>query len=85
MSTSAHLNLWKQQLGAVPESVWERTDLVTLVLADNGLTELPAALARIRDLRHLDLRGNPVIELPDELAMLPRLEKLDLRLLIADC
>src|SRR5689334_18412412 len=30
----ANLNLWKNRLGRVPESVWERTDLETLVLAD---------------------------------------------------
>jgi hypothetical protein len=32
---TAHLNLWKQHLGHVPESVWERVDLETIVLADN--------------------------------------------------
>jgi hypothetical protein len=34
------LNLWKRGLGTVPESVWEDTELETLVLADNGLTEV---------------------------------------------
>ena len=51
MSSSAHLNLWKQQLGAVPESIWERTDLETLVLADNGLTEVSGRIGRLKKLR----------------------------------
>jgi hypothetical protein len=31
------LNLWKLHLGRVPESVWEDTELETLVLAENDL------------------------------------------------
>lgn len=42
---SAQLSLWKQRLGSVPEWVWERTELETLVLADNGLSEIPIILA----------------------------------------
>jgi hypothetical protein len=41
--TDAHgpnLNLWKHQLGYVPDAVWSRTDLETLVLAENALSEL---------------------------------------------
>jgi hypothetical protein len=41
------INLWKQHLGCVPEWVWERTDAETLVLADNDLRELPAAIGRM--------------------------------------
>ena len=29
--SSSHLNLWKKQLGRVPDSVWEQSDLETLV------------------------------------------------------
>ena len=29
------MNLWKQRLGHIPDWVWERTELETLVLADN--------------------------------------------------
>jgi Leucine-rich repeat (LRR) protein len=65
MSISAHLNLWKQQLGAVPESVWERTDLVTLVLADNGLIEVSSQIGRLDKLRMLDLGHNQLTRVPD--------------------
>lgn len=43
----SHLNLWKQHLGAVPESAWQDRELETLVLADNDLTEVPAELGRL--------------------------------------
>jgi hypothetical protein len=35
---SPHLSLWRQGLGVVPDEVWRRTDLRTLLLADNDLT-----------------------------------------------
>lgn len=41
------LNLWRQQLGQVPESVWRRTELQVLILADNGLTDLPPEIGRL--------------------------------------
>jgi hypothetical protein len=34
------LNLWKQRLGRVLDSVWEQTELLTPVLADNALQEV---------------------------------------------
>jgi hypothetical protein len=43
----AHLNLWKQHLRVVPDAVWERVELETLVLADNGLTAVPNDLGRL--------------------------------------
>jgi hypothetical protein len=38
--TPRTLNLWKRGLGQVPDSVWDQAELETLVLADNGLTEV---------------------------------------------
>jgi len=32
-----NLNLWKRGLGRVPESVWDQTELETLVLADKRI------------------------------------------------
>jgi hypothetical protein len=58
MSTSAHLNLWKPQLRAVPDSVWKRTDFVTLVLAGNGPTDVSSQIGRLDTLRMLDLGHN---------------------------
>ena len=63
----SHLNLWKKQLGRVPDSVWEQTNLETLVLADNGLREVPEQIGRLARLRMLDLGHNELTSVPDGL------------------
>jgi Leucine-rich repeat (LRR) protein len=73
MSSSAHLNLWKQQLGTVPESVWERTDLETLVLADTGLAEVSSRIGGLKKLRMLDLGHNQLTRIPDAIGDLDAL------------
>lgn len=57
-AASVHLNLWKKQLGAVPESVWDRHELESLVLADNGLVEISERVGELKRLRMLDLGHN---------------------------
>jgi len=59
-----HLNYWKQQLGRVPDEVWEHSDAETLVLADNGLTELPLRIGELQNLRMLDLGHNALTSIP---------------------
>jgi len=59
-----HLNYWKQQLGRVPDEVWEHPDAETLVLADNGLTDLPPRIGELRNLRMLDLGHNALTSIP---------------------
>ena len=49
------MNLWKKQLGRVPDSVWEQTELESLVLAENGLSEVSEQIGRLKRLRMLDL------------------------------
>lgn len=39
-TSEIHLNLWKKQLGHVPDSVWNQVQVETLVLADNGLSQI---------------------------------------------
>ena len=51
----AHLSLWKKRLGRVPEWVWKRTEIETLVLADNELSEVPGQIGHLKNLRMLDL------------------------------
>src|ERR1700690_2453269 len=53
-----HLNLWKHGLGSVPESVWDETELETLVLADNGLYKVSERIGALKKLRMLDLGHN---------------------------
>ncbi|WP_419669098.1 leucine-rich repeat domain-containing protein [Streptomyces sp. 2-1] len=52
------LNLWRQQLGKVPESVWQDTELQVLILADNGLIDLPPEIGHLHRLATLDLGHN---------------------------
>ena len=42
-----HLELWKHLLVTVPDFLWESVQLETLVLADNGLTEVSAEIGRL--------------------------------------
>jgi hypothetical protein len=64
------LDLWKQRLGEVPAWVWERTELETLVLADNELTEVSAQVSLLRRLRMLDLGHNFLAAVPEALGEL---------------
>ncbi len=59
-----HLNFWKQRLGTVPDSVWDQTDLETLVLADNELQEVSEQIGRLKKLRMLDLGHNRLVRVP---------------------
>jgi Leucine-rich repeat (LRR) protein len=61
----ANLSLWKQHCGQVPESVWEQSDLETLVLADNDLTEISERIGHLTHLRMLDLGHNALRSLPE--------------------
>ena len=55
-----HLNLWRQKLLRVPDSVWEQRQLESLVLADNALTEVSERIGGLTRLRMLDL-GAPLV------------------------
>jgi Leucine-rich repeat (LRR) protein len=65
---SPNLNLWKKRLHRVPDWVWERSDLETLVLADNQLSEVSGQIGRLKKLRMLDLGHNGLTHVPDALA-----------------
>ena len=67
MPATVELNLWKKRLGHVPDWVWERTEVETLILADNGLTEISERIGRLQRLRTLDLGHNQLSQLPDTL------------------
>jgi Leucine-rich repeat (LRR) protein len=73
MSSTSNLNLWKQQLEQIPDSVWQQTEIETLVLADNHLSELSGLIGRLKMLRMLDLGHNQLAQLPDEIGDLPNL------------
>lgn len=66
--STTYLSFWKNRLGCVPESVWEKTELEALVLADNDLSELSEQIGCLRRLRMLDLGHNRLGKVPDALA-----------------
>jgi hypothetical protein len=35
------MNLWNQNIGLVPDHVFDQTDLTSLILAGNALTDAP--------------------------------------------
>ena len=49
----------------MPDSAWERTELETLVLADNGLSEVSERIGRLKRLRMLDLGHKQLTRVPD--------------------
>ncbi len=67
-SPASQLNLWKKRLEVVPDWVWERTEVESLVLADNGLSSVSDRIGRLRRLRMLDLGHNQLTCVPDALA-----------------
>src|SRR5205823_12250383 len=72
-SSALHLNWWKKGLGRVPDSLWQRTELETLVLADNDLSEVSDQIGRLKRLRMLDLGHNELVYVPDGLSDLEEL------------
>jgi len=67
MPATVELNLWKKRLGHVPDWVWERTELETLILADNKLMEISDQIGGLQRLRTLDVGHNHLSQLPDTL------------------
>ena len=68
-----------QDLGAIPASVFQMTNLVSLNLADTGLTSVPAEIGDMKNLQVLYLDGNPkLVSLPDQIGNLPNLRILSL-------
>ena len=54
-------NLWKQNLGKVPDDVWQQTRVSVLILADNSLTELSPQIGRLQRRHQHFLRARAVL------------------------
>ena len=70
---SSNLSLWKKRLASVPDWVWERHDLHTLVLADNDLSQISAQIGQLKQLRMLDLGHNKLEQVPEALGNIEEL------------
>lgn len=64
------------QLSAIPPSVGELAQLVTLLLNDNQIQSLPREIGSLRKLETLFLQHNRLMSLPPELGMLANLKVL---------
>ncbi|SCL71273.1 COR domain-containing protein [Micromonospora peucetia] len=71
-------NLSRTGLSALPPELLARTDLETLILYHNHITDLPAEVGKLHRLRKLDLAGNSLTGLPAEIGELKLLRELDL-------
>ena len=58
---------------AIPDAVWDRADLLRLVVADMALTVLPSQLGRLRALTTLDAAHNALGDVPEALGELSSL------------
>jgi Leucine-rich repeat (LRR) protein len=64
------LNLWKKNLGAVPDEIWNDLEFTVLILADNALSAISSRIGELQHLRTLDLGHNQLTNLPVELGKL---------------
>ncbi|WP_321473721.1 leucine-rich repeat domain-containing protein [uncultured Paludibaculum sp.] len=72
------LDLWNNQLTALPDWLGHLTQLQRLYLSTNQLTTLPDWLGHLTQLQRLDLSTNQLTTLPDWLGQLTQLQRLDL-------
>lgn len=61
----SHLDLSRNNLGAVPDWLGQLTNLTSLNLGGNQLTTLPDWLGQLTNLTSLDLGGTQLTALPD--------------------
>ena len=73
------LNLFSQNLTAIPSAVFTMTNLEYLNLADNKITDVPSDIGNLTHLKWLYLNQNPIASLPDSMSKLA-----DLQLLAAE-
>uniref|UniRef100_A0A8D3CSC9 RING-type domain-containing protein n=1 Tax=Scophthalmus maximus TaxID=52904 RepID=A0A8D3CSC9_SCOMX len=72
------LNVEKNRLKALPDSIADLRLLQTLNLKGNSLSELPSSVGSLRSLRTLDLSDNNIVQLPKALAYIRTLESFTL-------
>jgi small GTP-binding protein len=70
------LNLYSNQLSAIPERLSELESLTYLNLNSNNLAVLPVSIGRLKSLRVLNLNNNQLLSLPDTIVQLTALQEL---------
>ncbi|XDD45368.1 leucine-rich repeat domain-containing protein [Leptospira sp. WS39.C2] len=70
------LNLSNKEVGILPTSIGNLSNVEELTLQYDSLTTLPKEIGNLKQLRILNLFGNPLTDLPEELGNLQNLEVL---------
>jgi leucine-rich repeat protein SHOC2 len=70
------LELSRQQLNSLPESIGQLTNLVNLGLYDNQLTSLPSSIGQLISLEWLNICSNQLESLPEAIGQLTNLTEL---------
>lgn len=78
LSSLTRLDLSNQGLKALPDALFQLTQLTQLSAGGNALTALPAGIASLQALVDLDLSRNALAALPDALCALTGLKYLNL-------
>ena len=71
-----NLDLSKQGLETLPESIGQLTQLTTLLLSQNELTSLPESFGQLTQLRRLYISQNQLTSLPESIVHLTQLQGL---------
>ena len=72
------LNLSKNQLTNLPESISKLSNLKHLYLSENQLTNLPESISKLSNLSSLELNENQLMNLPESISKLSNLDYLNL-------
>jgi Leucine-rich repeat (LRR) protein len=70
------LNLSKQHLENIPESVFTLTNLQELDISDNNIEYIPSGIEKLRNLQTIDISNNKLKTLPAEIGNLINLKYL---------
>jgi len=71
-----HINLAGWGLKAIPEEVFKFSELKTLCLEHNQLSDIPEEVGKFHSMIHLDFNDNELTILPDSISNLTQLESL---------
>jgi Leucine-rich repeat (LRR) protein len=75
----SELNLYDNDIKALPESIGSLDSLEILILPNNHLSNLPESFKKLASLKKLDLSWNNITDLPEWIESLSSLEELNLR------
>ncbi len=79
LSSFKNLNITRNEIREVPESISSLNSLEWLDLSRNNIQEIPESISTLISLKKLNLSRNKIREVPESIGSLSLLERLDLR------